>query len=134
MAKKSVKTDIAKKPKALSNRELQFALIENFVGMQKVLTNLTYKFDTLSNNISRLLQLFEISAKTFIRKQEDGVGDDKDLIRKLDTLLDQNQTIAKGLTLIEEKIRHKAYPSEEISQILGHGAAERPRPRPLPKV
>lgn len=133
MAKKSVNGDTAKKPKALSNRELQFALIENFVGMQKVLTNLTYKFDALSNNISRLLELFEISAKTFIRKQEDGVGDDKSLIRKLDTLLDQNQTIAKGLTLIEEKIRHKAYPAEEISQILG-GTTERPRPRPFPKV
>ena len=136
MIKKSalIKDKPSKKP--LSDREIQLALIENFVNMQKVLTNLTIKFDLLSENISRLLQLFEISAKSFVKKTEDGTiapPEDKDLIKKLDTLLDQNKTVAKGLTLIEEKIRHRIYPehgslehSEEISG--------RPRPKPLPRI
>lgn len=130
MAKKSVKH----KPKALSNREIQLALIENFVNLQKVLTNLTVKFDNLSDNISKLLQLFEISAKSFIRKQEEGNTDERDVLRKLDTLLEQNKTVAHGLTLIEEKIRHKLY-GDMPPGILPHvELSGRPRPstRPIP--
>lgn len=123
------------KPKKLNNRELQLAVIENFVNLQRVLTNLTIKFDGLSDNISKLLQLFEISAKSFIRKQEEPeLSEDRDLVKKLDTLLDQNKTIAKGLTLIEEKIRHKtaSSPEEEIAKLdLGR---QKMRPRPLPRM
>jgi hypothetical protein len=126
--------------KTLSNREIQLALIENFVSLQKVLTNLTIKFDALSDNISKLLQLFEISAKTFIRKNEEGVPEDKEILNKLNTLLEQNKTVAKGLTLVEEKIRHKMYGDttrEELSEfgLVGnrmgmHGL----KPKPLPKT
>lgn len=117
------------KPKALSNREIQLALIENFVNLQKVLTNLTVKFDNLSDNISKLLQLFEISAKSFIRKQEEGNSEETDVLKKLDTLLEQNKTVAKGLTLIEEKIRHKLY-GEIPHGILPHvELSGRPRPQ-----
>lgn len=107
------------KQKKLTKAELEKVLIDNFVNLQKVLTNLSIKFDTLSDNISKLLNLFEISAKSFIKKQEEG-GED-DTIKKLDTLLDQNKIIAKGLTLIEEKSRP------------GFLSEEHERPRPLPK-
>jgi len=125
MAKKGEKKA---KPKLPSTKEIELALIENFVNMQKVLTNLTLKFDLLSDNISKLLQLFEMSAKSFIRKQEaePETKEDKDLLKKLDTLLDQNKTIAKGLTLIEEKIKHKVYPETENLPSLAIG--NRPRP------
>jgi len=107
------------KKEGMSNKEIQQALIQNFVNMQKVLTNLSIKFDTLSDNISRLLQIFEISAKNFIKKSEEPMPvfqkEDKELINKLDNLLDQNKTIAKGLTLIEEKIRHKIYGENTLS-------------------
>ncbi len=131
MAKKS---ETSSKPKALSNRELQFALIENFVNLQKVLTNLTIKFDGLSDNITKLLELFEISAKSFIRRQEEGNTGEIDVLRKLDTLLEQNKTVAKGLTLIEEKIKHKVYgdiPSEGLPR-LELGGRPRPQSRPMP--
>ena len=126
MAKKSVRVS---KPKAPSAKEIELALIENFVNMQKVLTNLTIKFDILSENITKLLQLFEISAKSFIRKLEEGPEpkEDKELLRKLDTLLDQNKTIAKGLTLIEEKIKHKVY-SDETENLPSLSGGNRPRP------
>ena len=42
----------------------------NFISLQKVLTNLSGRFDELSDNMSKLLQLFEISAKTFAEKYQ----------------------------------------------------------------
>ena len=136
MVKKSVTGLTANKPKKLTNREVQLALIENFVGMQKALTNLTFKFDHLSDNISKLLHLFELSAQTFMRKEQAGFGEDKDVLGKLDTLLDQNKTIAKGLTLIEEKIKHKVYGETKEVESPTHmgGMMGRPMPRPLPRI
>ena len=135
MVKKGEKI-VKPKSKSPSNREVQLALVENFVSLQKVLTNLTVKFDELSGNMSRLLQLFEVSARTFIEKLEEGKGHgtDKDLLKKLDTLLDQNKTIAKGLTLIEEKIRHKTIHEEQISEIVEHGMGGRLGPRHIPRA
>jgi hypothetical protein len=128
------------KKKKISQQEIDLALIENFVMMQKSLTNLTIKFDTLSDNISKLLTLFEVSARTFIRKQEGMIvpdtKEDKDLLNKIDSLLDQNKTIAKGLTLIEEKIRHKndnELPTREIMS-MESAFGEKPRPKPLPRI
>jgi seryl-tRNA synthetase len=139
--------DIVKKH--LTNKEIQLALIENFVNLQKVLTNLSIKFDGLSDNITRLLQIFEISAKSFIRKNEEGFGntprEDKELLNKLDSLVDQNKTIARGLTLIEEKIRHKIY-GENVQQNpvlikkledknrFERDMGEAIKPKPLPKI
>lgn len=126
--------------KPLNTREVQLALIENFVNLQKVLTNLAFKFDALSGNINNLLQLYETAARSFVKRQDENPveitpGEDKELIKKLDTLLDQNKTIAKGLTLIEEKIKHKVYGEEENKEShLDFGVMGRPRPRPLPKI
>jgi len=111
--KKSVKT------KPLTKSELEKALINNFVNLQKVLTNLSIKFEGLSDNISKLLQLFEISAKSFAEKypeKEDKQlnGGDKQLLERLDSLLDQNKTIAKGIMLMEEKIRQNNAPKMMI--------------------
>ncbi len=109
MEKKRVK-EMSNSPKKLTNREIQLATIENFISLQRVLTNLTIKFDALSGNISRLLEIFENAARGYISKTTpEKEQEDKDLIRKLDSLLDQNKVIAKGLTLIEDKIRHKVY-------------------------
>lgn len=131
MAKKGEK-------KGLTNRQLNEALIQNFINLQKVMTNLSIKFDSLSDQMSRLLQLFEISAKTFVTKQEE-VGEkkeDQDLVKKLDALLDQNKTIAKGLTLVEEKIRHRIYgdlPSTPSTTNQPGSIQAKPLPRQIPK-
>jgi hypothetical protein len=129
-------------PKKLSNREIQLMLIDNFVNLQRVLTNLTFKFDALSDNINKLLQLYELAAKGFLKKVEEGTmtGEDKDIMNKLDTLLEQNKTVAKGLTLMEEKIRHKMYgdhiPPFPLKPRENSEAQATPgeRPRPLPKL
>jgi len=140
-----IEKEVKKKP--MNNREIQLALIENFVNMQKVLTNLSVKFDVLSDNISRLLQLFEIAARSFVKKNDEmGFSkEDKALIEKLDVLLDQNKTIAKGLTLVEEKIRHKVYPEDSLLKsrfqernnkisISESSEIEKPKPKPLPRI
>ncbi len=99
--------------KRLTKTELEKMLIDNFVNLQKVLTNLSLKFDVLSTNISKLLQLFEVSAKSLAQKQVLGLGEkDDELMKKLDSLLEQNKTIAKGLTLIEGKLRESSYSSK----------------------
>ncbi len=117
MAKKRGKVQKIKKTKSkkLTSNEIEKQLLENFVNLQKVLTNLSVKFDALSDNISKLLELFEISAKSFVEKlPEEGKTrfekeKDKEFLNKIDTLLDQNKTIAKGLTLMEEKLRDRLH-------------------------
>lgn len=98
-----------------SEVKVEKILVENFVALQKVMTNLSIKFDNLANQISKLLGLFEISAKALAKKDfdlEKGGKDDKRVIEKIDELLNQNKTIARGLTLIHEKIPgQEFYPS-----------------------
>ena len=92
-------------------KEINTVLVENFVSLQKVLTNLAFKIDNLTDQMSKLLNLFEISAKNFAEKQAGkeikNREKDKDFLQKIDALLDQNKTIARGLTLMEEKIRQR---------------------------
>ena len=85
------------------NPDINQALIENFVELQKVLTNLSLKFEDLSDNISKLLQLFELSAKSFSDKPVNIPGVDQEFLKKLDSLLDQNKTISKAITMMEER-------------------------------
>lgn len=80
-------------------------LVENFVSLQRVMTNLSLKFDNLASQISKLLELFEISAKTLVNKDfslEKGDKENKGVIAKLDNLIGQNKIIARGLTLMHE--------------------------------
>src|SRR4030043_970882 len=110
------KTSLPNKKKALNKKEIEQILIDNFTNLQKVLTNLSIKFDELSTNMSKLLQLFEISAKSFAEKYSDKTPEevvnksqqtDTEYLKKLDSLLDQNKTIAKGIMLMEERIRNR---------------------------
>ena len=89
------------------NESLNSLLIENFVSLQKVLTELSGKFGGLAKEISALLKIFELSARDLAKKEtvpKQDVGEQKTLINKLNTLLEQNKIIAQGLTLIHEKI------------------------------
>jgi hypothetical protein len=91
-----------------SDMNINNALIENFVSLQKVLTNLAVKLDSLSDNITKLLELFEASAKSLAEKEAG--ADNKDIIKKLDNLLEQNKIIAKGLTLMSEReFQHSSF-------------------------
>jgi len=139
--KKSVKTTVSKPKiivkkkssgeKKMSAREREELLIENFVGLQHAMTNMSIKFGALSDNIARLLQVFEESAKNFI---SGGKPDDNDMLKKIDSLLNQNKTIAKGLVLMEGKLRGRSDEPESPRRIPSRAVDMPPaRPRPLPR-
>lgn len=89
-------------------------LIENFITLQKVLTNLSIKFDSLTEQISKLLSLFEISAKSFAEKLGTGITrEDKEFLEKLDKLMEQNKLIARGLTMMSERVGHSLHPESK---------------------
>lgn len=101
---------MAKRVGSDTSNDLLKKLIENTVHLQKVQTDLTEKFDTLSKNISSLLTLFESAARTFNANPANQVTEkDAEFLDKINKLLDQNKVIAKGLTLMEDKMREKVY-------------------------
>ena len=109
---------MGEKKRAMTKAQLEEALINNFTNLQKVLTNLAIKFEDLSSNMSKMLQLFEISAKSFSEKQDLTGTDkgDKQLLERLDSLLDQNKTIAKGILMMEGKIKERVSIPPQIPQ------------------
>lgn len=92
--------------------KVEQALIENFVSLQHVMANLALKFDNLSSQISKLLELFEISAKTLAEKNYSPEENktDRRVMEKLDNLIEQNKVLARGITLLHEKDSEKQYP------------------------
>jgi hypothetical protein len=116
------KEEITSQKRAVNKEDLEEALIDNFIKLQKVMTNLSLRFDELSTNITKLLQLFEISAKNFAEKIDSGEIDqtksqvDKELVEKINILLDQNKLIAKGIMLIEDKVRVKDTSNSQMQQ------------------
>jgi len=97
--------------------KLERVLIENFVGLQKVMVNLSVKFDDLSNKIAKLLELFEISAKVLAEKDltiEKTVRDDTKIIQEISNLSEQNKVIARGLTLMHNRLSGE--PEQQIER------------------
>lgn len=115
VTKKTTKKKTARKKRAKrkvatpSRREadkMEKILIENFISMQKVMTNMAEKFDGLSKQLSKLLHLFENSAEALTEKEINlefkGIDKQREVVDKLNIVLEQNKIIAKGLTLMHE--------------------------------
>ena len=110
------KGNVAPSPETSNTNKI---LIENFVSFQKVMSNLSAKFDSLANQISKLLELFEMSAKALAEKDFDIEKNNKDntkILEKIENVLEQNKTIARGLTLMHEKIESPIYPPQMPAQ------------------
>ncbi len=114
---------------------LESKLLENMIKLEKVHTDLAEKFDKLTKEISGLLALFELAAKSFSKQQPGRVDSDKEFFEKIDKLVEQNKTIAKGLTLLEEHMRKKIYsPAPNSGEEQEVSEEEQMRPsRPLPR-
>jgi hypothetical protein len=122
MAKKEVN-------KANSTEKL---LLENFISLQKVLTDLSMRLDENSKKVSRLLELFELAGKSYDKtrmmpQSSSAVGISdlrlKEISDKLDSTMEQIQVIAKGIILLEDVIRTEK-----------SGRTEEYRPKPLPEM
>ncbi len=134
--KKVIEKDSSVKPtkRKMTAREREELLIENFVGLQQAMTNLSIKFGGLSDNISKLLEIFEDAAKSFVK---DGKTDDKEMLNKINALIDQNKTIARGLVLMDGKlsapVNSSSIKSEKPSPLSAPNFGEKPpKPKPLP--
>ncbi len=97
------------------NSRIEDKLIDNFIKLQRIHTDLAEKFDKLSKEISGLLALFELAARN-MSKQTKVSEADKEFLDKIDKLLDQNKTIAKGLTIMEEQLKRKVHTGEDIQE------------------
>jgi hypothetical protein len=110
MTKKRVTTKKKSNHSKQKSDKIEDKILQNLIDLQKVHTNLATKFESLSEQISNLLALFEMSARTFASNpnmQES--QNDKEFLSKIDKLLDQNKVLAKGLSLMEEKMRERLY-------------------------
>lgn len=96
----------AKKLKKLSAAEREKILIDNFIGLQKVMVNLSMKFENLSDNITKLLGVFEASARDYvINKGKSAPDKDREYLSQLNTLIDQNKAISRGIMQLDERMR-----------------------------
>ena len=107
MVKKAVKREAASNisyKESEQKKSVEKMLVENFVSLQKVMTNLSVKFDGLSSQISKLLELFELSATALAKKDINFTKpmDEEKIVNKLNNILEQNKIIARGMALMSE--------------------------------
>lgn len=119
---------------------LEQKILENLVELQKVHTGLAEKFDKLADQISQLLALFEKAARSFGEHPANQVAEkDREFLDKVDKLLEQNKTIAKALTLVEERVRDRMYGAPPRSPLPAQEQKESeeftpsPQMKPLPR-
>ncbi|MEK6915270.1 MAG: hypothetical protein AABW89_01865 [Nanoarchaeota archaeon] len=94
----------------ISKESLEEQTLHSIIELQKVHVNFAEKFDKLSTQIENLLALFELAARNFAKQpQMQNTEKDKEFLEKIDKLLDQNKLLAKGLSLMEEKMRERLY-------------------------
>ncbi len=131
-----IKTVLPKKIEVSLENNVEKILVENFVSLQKVMTNLSLKFDNLAGQISKLLELFELSAKSLAEKDfelDRSNKDNRKIMEKIEGILDQNRTIARGLTLMNEKIEESIM-SQDIVEPLPPIMPTPMHPRQMPPI
>lgn len=129
-----VKKIFEESPLPESKVKVESLLIENFVSLQKVMVNLSSKFDTLSSRISKLLDIFEISAKALAEKDfslEKDTKDTEKILKRVDNLAEQNKIIARGLTLMNDKLSEEPGISS-LNKFPPQNQTQKMPPRPIP--
>jgi hypothetical protein len=101
----SVSSTSSESPSFKSSSGMDKMMMENLISLQRVIVNLSVKLDSLADKISKLLELFEISAKSLAERGIDyeNYKGNKELSQKVNSLFEQNKTIAKGLTMMYER-------------------------------
>lgn len=80
-------------------------LLRNDVMLQKKMTDLVLSVTNLTKRVDSLVTIFEEAAKNVTSFSEN--EEIKPLLDKLDSLTEQNRTIAKGLIALEQYVRDK---------------------------
>ena len=105
-------------------------LVENFIALQKTFTYLSGRVDSLANQISDLLRLFEITAKNIAEKPE--LGFEKEFTDKLNAILEQNRVLARGMALISQQTSVPPAPMQMQAQPAMPAFTPSPPKSPLP--
>ncbi|MBW6442273.1 hypothetical protein K0A97_00635 [Patescibacteria group bacterium] len=116
-------------------KEIDTSIANNFASLQKIMVTLAGKFDDLSNQLSKLLELFETSAESLANKEFNAEDDSKEILRKLNNISQQAGLIGKGLALIHEINTEKNLPfneEEESNPNIPLMAQMPPPPRMMP--
>ena len=79
-------------------------LIKHNVELEKVSIELIDSVNEMTSRMDRMLSLFEEAAKNLERKE---ILQEKPVAKQIESLLEQNKIIARGLLLIEKYIREK---------------------------
>ena len=93
-------------------------LAENSMALQKVVADLATDFKKISKDVSDLLELFNEAVKTIsAEKAEEKVKEEEimELKSKIDSLIDQNKTIARGIVLLESSLKPESGYSPKYS-------------------
>lgn len=121
------------KPKRLTKAQKEDLLIENFVGLQKVMTHLSLKFEALADNLSKLLEVLELSARNYLTREAPKDSSSSELAKQVNYLIDQNKAIAEGLLLIDDTLRKKQSKLEADGRPEASDMQTKFRSKPLPK-
>lgn len=127
--KKSVSTE-----KRMTKAQKEDLLIENFVGLQTAMTHLSLKFENLSDNLSKLLGVLELSARNYLVKEAPTDSSSPELLKQVNYLIDQNKAIAEGLLLIDDTIRKKQTKGEVGVPTKSSQMQNKFRSKPLPRT
>lgn len=101
--------------KNVSSSDKIGVLIETSVELQKKLVDATVSMNNLAKQQGELLDTFKEAAKHI---NDVDVKDEnlRPLIKRLDDLLNQNRTIARGLILLESYVKEKTQPMQPQPQ------------------
>lgn len=90
----------------MAKKEAIDLLLENTIALQKTLASLATELKALNKKVSELFELFEAASAAF----KEGSTEAKvpsNISEKIDILIEQNKTLAKGLLLLEKTVRAK---------------------------
>jgi len=115
-------------PKGQKKEEINEKVLENLVEIQKLYADLAENFSKTSQKLDALINLFEATAKSFVSSPSgEESNKHREIMEKLNQLMEQDKLIAKGITILEEKLG--AIPPESENPPL----PAKPIDRPLPK-
>lgn len=112
-----VKKEIKHKDSSIMN-----LLLENTIALQKTLVGLASDLKALNKKVSELYNLFETASEAFkeagAATMETSASEvPQHLLDKINELVEQNKTIAKGLLLLEKALREKETKESSIGII-----------------
>lgn len=73
-------------------------LVDNFVGLQKAMVNVSVKFGELTERIDKLLDIYQKAADIFVQKQITESDRQDNLTRKVDVVMEQNKVLSRRPT------------------------------------